>query len=69
MNPDRQDEIDEEDTVDLTKYRRTVNEGPRTAFTTGEVRAIINDDAPAPHGIDPETIAAARRIARRLNGI
>jgi hypothetical protein len=58
-----------DDTVDLSKYRHTPNREPRSAFTTGEVRAILNGDAPAPHGIDPETIAAARRIARRLNGI
>jgi hypothetical protein len=67
MGSERPEMLDDDDTVDLSEYRH--NQPPRTAFTTGEVRAILNGDAPAPHGIDPETIAAARRIARRLNGI
>lgn len=31
------------------------------------VRQVIDGDGPVPHGLDPEAIAAARRIARRLN--
>jgi hypothetical protein len=57
-----------EDTVDLSRYRRTQNREPRAAFTRRELRAILDGDAPAPHGIDPETIAAVRRIAAMLRG-
>ena len=32
------------------------------------VREVIYGDGPPPSGLDPEMIAAARRIARRLNG-
>lgn len=36
-------------------------------MTRDRVRKIVDDDeATQPIGIDPETIAAARRIARRL---
>jgi hypothetical protein len=35
--------------------------------TEDQVNEVL-DGAPAPTGLDPETIAAARRIARRLNG-
>lgn len=33
-----------------------------------QVREVIDGDGPVPAGLDPESIAAARRIARRLNG-
>ena len=32
-----------------------------------QVREAVYGDGPVPSGLDPETIAAARRIARRLN--
>jgi hypothetical protein len=39
----------------------------RFILTADRVRALLDDpDATVPIGIDPETIAAARRIARRL---
>jgi hypothetical protein len=68
MASEQPDAVDE-DTVDLTEVRRALNEAPRTAFTTGDVRAVLNGKAPAPRGVHPDTIAALRRIARRFNGI
>jgi hypothetical protein len=41
--------------------------GPVRLVTEDQVDEVL-DGGPAPTGIDPETIAAARRIARRLNG-
>jgi hypothetical protein len=35
-------------------------------LTPARVRAIVEMDATGPIGLDPETIAAARRISRRL---
>ena len=36
-------------------------------FNSARVRRVIFDGEPAPRGLDPEAIAAARRIARALN--
>lgn len=38
-----------------------------TPLTEDRVRRIIYDGDPAPAGVDPETVAAVRRIARHLD--
>jgi len=38
-----------------------------SAWRWEQVRELIDGDGPIPSGLDPESIAAARRIARRLN--
>jgi hypothetical protein len=40
---------------------------PERLVTEDQARTFL-DGGPAPTGLDPETIAAARRIARCLNG-
>lgn len=59
------------DTTDLTRYRaefrRPSNDGPAGKMSTRDVREVLDGNGPAPVGIDPASIAAARRIARRLN--
>lgn len=57
--------------LDRWRQREGFNDGPATpcaddGVDEGLVRDVIFGDAPAPPGIDPETIAAARRIAKQL---
>lgn len=39
----------------------------RLDWGPARVQQLIDGDGPIPHGLDPESVAAARRIARRLN--
>lgn len=49
--------------------RRGIDEEATVRLPDREwVREVICGDGPVPSGLDPETIAAARRIARRLWG-
>ncbi len=57
--------------LDRWRGRDGFNEGPATpraddGIDEGLVREVIFGDAPAPPGLDPEMIAAARRIAKQL---
>lgn len=57
--------------LDRWRGRKGFNERPAApraddGVDEGLVREVIFGDAPAPPGIDPETIAAARRIAKHL---
>lgn len=42
------------------------NAPPVKGMSAAEVRAVLDSDGPAPAGLDPEAIAAARRIAQHL---
>jgi hypothetical protein len=50
----------------LEEDRQARGRAPADGFTEDQVNEVL-DGARAPTGLDPETIAAARRIARRLN--
>jgi hypothetical protein len=65
VEPDRVADLK---TRDLSEYRRTGCDEPTVRLPTREeVAAALEGRAEPPCGIDPATIAAARRIARMLH--
>jgi hypothetical protein len=48
--------------------RRLHRRPPNRPYTNDRVREIIEGDGVAPTGLDPATVAAIRRIRRRLQG-
>ena len=48
-------------------YRGPARRRATVSWGRERVQQVIDGDEPVPHGLDPETVAAARRIARRLH--